>query len=142
MQVQPYLFFEGRCDEAAAFYKKAVDAEVTMLMRFKDAPQQEAGGEGCAPGAAPPGDKVMHMNMRIGDAMVMASDGHCSGKPNFQGVALSLLAKDPAEARRLFDGLADGGQVQMPMGPTFFSPAFGMLADRFGVNWMILAERT
>ena len=141
MQVQPYLSFEGRCDEAAAFYKKAVGAEVTMLMRFKDAPPPPPGAEGCGPGAAPQPDKVMHMAMRIGDAVVMATDGYCSGKSSFQGISLALTAKDAAEAKRMFDGLADGGEVQMPLGPTFFSPAFGMLADRFGVKWMVVVEQ-
>lgn len=135
MQVQPYLFFEGRCEEAAEFYKAALGAEVTMLMRFKDAPP--AGGPGgCAPGVDV-SEKVMHMAMRIGEGTVMASDGRCSGTPDFKGVALSLAPKDAAEAGRMFHGLAEGGQVQVPLGPTFFSPAFGMVADRFGVMWMV-----
>ncbi|HEV2265289.1 MAG TPA: VOC family protein [Stellaceae bacterium] len=133
MQLQPYLFFDGRCDEALAFYKKAVGAEVTMLMRFKDNPEP-------TPGMTPPGaeNKVMHAHVRIGDTEIMASDGQCQGKPNFQGFALSLNAKNEAEAKRLFDALADGGQVQMPLGKTFFSPSFGMVADRFGVSWMVV----
>src|SRR5882724_895037 len=130
MQVQPYLFFDGRCEEAIEFYRRAIGAEVTMLMRFKDAPE---------PGMSPPdaGDKVMHSSLRIGDTMVLASDGRCGGKPSFQGFSLSLTAADDAEADRLFGALADGGQVQMPLGKTFFSSRFGMVADRFGVGWMV-----
>ncbi len=133
MLIQPYLFFEGRCEEAAEFYRNKLGAEVVMLMRYKDGPQP------AQPGMIPPGaeNKVMHMNLRIGDSTVLASDGHCSGKTSFQGFSLSLTARDDAEAERMFTALTDGGQVQMPLGKTFFSSSFGMLADRFGVNWMI-----
>jgi PhnB protein len=136
MQVQPYLFFDGKCEEAVEFYRQALGAEVQMLMRFKDGP------EPAPPGMVPPGaeNKVMHASLRIGDATVMASDGRCLGQPSFQGFALSLTASNEAEADRLFAALAPGGQVQMPMGKTFFSPRFGMLADRFGVSWMIIVE--
>jgi PhnB protein len=130
MQVQPYLFFDGRCDEAIAFYQKALGAEVTMLMRFKDAPQPEA----MPPGS---GEKVMHASVRIGDTMVLASDGRCLGQPNFQGFALTVTAADAADAERLFAALGDGGTAQMPLAETFFSPRFGMVADRFGVAWMV-----
>jgi PhnB protein len=133
MQVQPYLFFDGRCDEALEFYQSALGAEVTMLMRFKDSPEPPASGM-CLPGAE---DKVMHASVRIGDANVLASDGRCQGRPSFQGFALSLTAPNEAEAERLFAALGDGGQVQMPISRTFFSPRFGMVADRFGVPWMI-----
>jgi PhnB protein len=133
MLIQPYLFFEGRSEEAAEFYRRAVGAEVTMLMRNKDAPEQPP------PGTLPPGseDKVMHMALKIGDTMVLASDGHCSGKPDFQGFSLSLTVANDAEAQRTFTALAEGGQVRMPLGKTFFSTSFGMLADRFGVPWMV-----
>jgi PhnB protein len=131
MQVQPYLFFEGRCDEALAFYRRALGAEVATLMRFKDSPDQSM----IAPGTA---DKVMHASLRVGDTTLLASDGRCAGKTGSQGFALSLTARDGAEAERLFDALAaDGGQVHMPLTKTFFSPRFGMLADRFGVSWMV-----
>ena len=131
MQVQPYLFFDGRCDEAIAFYRSALGAEVTMLMRFKEGPDPGM----CRPGAE---EKVMHASLRIGDATVFASDGRCEGQASFQGFSLSLTVADEAEAQRLFAALSDGGQVQMPLTKTFFSPRFGMLADRFGVSWMIL----
>jgi PhnB protein len=133
MQVQPYLFFEGRCEEAVEFYRRALGAEVEMLMRFKDSPE---------PTMAPPGagDKVMHMSLRIGETTVLASDGRCQGQPGFQGFSLSLTVPNEAEAERLFAALADGGQVQMPLTKTFFSPRFGMVADRFGVSWMVIVE--
>jgi PhnB protein len=134
MQVQPYLFFDGRCEEAIEFYRRTLGAEVTMLMRFKDSPEPPA------PGMVPPGaeNKVMHANLRIGDTTVMASDGRCQGKPSFQGFSLSLSVPDDAEAERRFAVLADGGQVQMPLTKTFFASRFGMVADRFGVSWMVI----
>jgi PhnB protein len=131
MQVQPYLFFDGRCDEAVEFYRKVLGAEVKMLMRFKEHPDPDAT---CAPGSE---NNVMHANLRIGDTTVFASDGRGLGHPEFRGFALSLTVSDEAEAGRLFTSLADGGQVQMPLTKTFFSPSFGMVADRFGVSWMI-----
>jgi PhnB protein len=133
MQVQVYLFFAGRCEEAIEFYKKTVGAEVMMLMRFKDSPEPPQ------PGMIPPGseDKVMHTSLRIGDTMVMASDGRCEGSTSFQGFSLSLTVADEAEADRVFAALAEGGQIQMPLTETFWSPRFGMLSDRFGVGWMV-----
>lgn len=131
--VQPYLFFDGRCEEALDFYKQTLGAEVEMLMRFKDNP--EPGGCG---GAPPDGNKVMHASVRIGDTVLMASDGRCQGKPSFEGFALSLSVPTEAEADRRFAALAKGGQVQMPLSKTFFSPRFGMVADRFGVMWMVI----
>ena len=133
MLVQSYLFFDGRCDEAIEFYRGALGAEVTMLMRFKDNPEPEKSG-GTRPGTE---NKVMHAQMRIGDTVILASDGSCTGQPNFQGSALALTVADEAEAERRFAALADGGQVTMPLAKTFFSPRFGMVADRFGVSWMI-----
>ena len=133
MQTQIYLFFDGRTDEALEFYKKTLGIEVEMLMRFKDAPPEAQSG--CAPGSE---NKVMHSCFKLGDQRVMASDGRNEGKPNFQGFALSLAAKDEAEADTLFAALGEGGQVQMPMMKTFFSPKFGMVQDKFGVGWMIL----
>jgi PhnB protein len=134
MIVQPYLFFDGRCEEAVEFYRSALGAEVTMLMRYKDSPDP------APPGMVAPGseNKVMHTSFRIGEATVMASDGQCQGRPNFQGFSLSLTVPNEAEAERLFAALADGGQVQMPLTKTFFSSRFGMVADRFGVPWMIV----
>jgi PhnB protein len=135
MQIQPYLSFEGRCDEAIEFYKKALGAEVQMLVRFKDHPEPKP------PGMINPEteNKVMHATLRIGDSVMMASDGRCGGKAVFSGTSLSLSAANPAEVERLFGALADGGTVTMPLGKTFFSSSFGMVQDRFGVHWMIIA---
>ena len=133
--LQSYLFFDGRCEEAIEFYKKALGAEVEMMMRFKDSPEPPQPGTCGAPGSE---NKIMHASLKIGDTSVMASDGQCNGKPSFQGFSLSLTVPDEAEAERLFKALSDGGQVQMPLTKTFFSPRFGMVADRFGVSWMVL----
>jgi PhnB protein len=134
MPVQPYLFFEGRCEEALDFYKRAVGAEVTMLLRYRESPDPPP------PGAVAPGseDKVMHASVRIGDSDVMASDGCCGGTSRFEGFSLSLSVADEAEADRAFAALGEGGQVQMPLMKTFFSPRFGMVVDRFGVSWMVI----
>ena len=135
MKLQPYLFFDGRAEEAIAFYTQALGAELLALMRFRDspAPPQE--------GTMPPGseDKVMHAALRIGETELMLSDGHCTGAAAFRGVSLALTVTGEAEADRCFAALAEGGQVQMPIGATFFSPRFGMVADRFGVAWMVMA---
>ena len=134
MLVQPYLFFDGRCEEAVEFYRSRLGAEMTMLMRFKDSPEPHQ------PGMVPPGseNKVMHASFRIGETTVMASDGRCLGNASFQGFSLSLTVPNEGEAERLFAALGAGGHVQMPLGKTFFSPRFGMVADRFGVSWMII----
>ena len=134
MLIQAYLFFDGRCEEALAFYQRALGAELLMMMRFKESPEPPP------PGAVPAGseNKVMHAALRIGDTTVMASDGRCQGKPSFEGFALSITVENEAQADRTFAALADGGQVQMPLGKTFFSPRFGMVTDRFGVSWMVL----
>jgi PhnB protein len=131
MQVQPYLNFNGRCEEALNFYRSALGAEVTMLMRFKESPQPDR----VSPGSE---DKVMHASFRVGEATVMASDGECQGRPSFQGISLALTVSNDSQAERLFAALAEGGQVQMPLAKTFFSSRFGMVADRFGVSWMVL----
>jgi len=137
MLVQPYLFFDGRCEEAVTFYQRTLGAKVEMLMRYKESPEPPP------PGMVPPGseNKIMHMSMKIGDTTVMASDGNCAGKPEFQGFSLSLTVKDAAEADRVFGALADGGTVQMPLAKTFFAPRFGMVADRFGVGWMVIVAQ-
>ena len=135
MYIQPYLFFDGRCDEAIAFYRQALNAEVVMLMRFGEGPE---GSSQCPDGSSPPADKVMHACLQIGHTQVFLSDGFSAGKPEFKGISLSLSAADDAEAKRLFDALAEGGEIQQPLIPTFFSSSFGMVADRFGVSWMVL----
>jgi len=133
MLVQPYLFFGGRCEEALEFYRTAVGAEVEMLSRFKDAPQ---------PGMAQPGmeDKVMHASFRIGETTLMASDGRCEGKLSFEGFSLSIVVPDDKNAESVFNALADGGKVTMPLDKTLWAPKFGMLEDRFGVGWMVSVQ--
>ena len=135
MQVQAYLFFEGRCEEALGFYKKAVGAKVNMMMRYGESPTP--------PKHLPRGSerKILHAEMEIGDSKVFASDGHCSGKVNFQGCALSASVKSEAEADKVFAALSEGGQVRFAMSTTFFSPRFGMVTDQFGVLWMVLVEQ-
>ena len=137
MQLQPYLFFEGRTEEALDFYKKAIGAEVTMLMRFNESPEPPQDGCMPAPNAS---EKIMHSEFRVGEATLMASDGRCSGTSDFKGFSLSLSPKTEAEAERLFAALSDGGEVQMPLTKTFFSPKFGMVADKFGVSWMVVVQ--
>src|SRR5690349_17410159 len=138
MAIEPYLNFDGRCEEAINFYKKALGAEVTMLMRFKECPEPHSPGM-MAPGSE---NKIMHASMRIGGANVMASDGYCKGQSNFGSITLSLSVADEAAADRAFNALSDGGKVHMPLTKTFFSPRFGMLADKFGVPWMIVTQKT
>lgn len=134
MLVQPYLFFEGKCEEALAFYHKALGAEIGMKLRFKEAPPAPSGDCMTPQGAE---EKIMHTEFRVGTTSVMASDGRCSGQPNFQGFSLSLTPANDEEAKNFFGALSEGGQVQMPLGPTFFASSFGMVADKFGVSWMI-----
>jgi PhnB protein len=136
MKIQPYLFFGGRTEEALEFYRKVLGAEMTMLMRHKDSP------EPAPPGTVPPGfeNKVMHAEFRVGETAVMASDG-CGESQTFGGFSLAISMPDKAKAERVFAALGEGGQVQMPLTKTFFSPAFGMVADRFGVAWMVMAEK-
>jgi PhnB protein len=134
MNLQPYVFFDGRCDEALEFYKTAIGAKAETLMRFKDAPDQSM----VSPGST---NKVMHAQVRVGDATILMSDGRNQGKPTFQGFALTITAANEAEADKLFGALAAGGTVTMPMAKTFFSPRFGMLTDKFGIGWMGLAAK-
>ncbi|MCC6493896.1 MAG: VOC family protein [Pirellulales bacterium] len=134
MHVLPYLYFNGRCEEALNFYQKAIGAEIAAMMRFSESPEQ------CSEGPAPPAEKIMHAEFNVGSTKIMASDGMCTGEPAaFQGISLSLAVDDVAKAEQLFHALGEGGQVQMPMTETFFSPRFGMVADKFGVSWMVIA---
>lgn len=135
MPIEPYLFFNGNCEEAIEFYKKALGAKVEMLMRYKESPEPPP------PGTVPAGfeNKVMHVSCRIGDSVLMASD-HWTTNPKFNGFSLSITVPDAASADRAFNALAEGGTVQMPLAKTFWSPRFGMLTDRFGVGWMVGVE--
>jgi PhnB protein len=132
--IQPYLFFRGRCEEAIAYYKDRLGAEVLMMMRFKDNPDKP-GPDKVSPAL---NDRIMHASLRIGGSEIMMSDGMKSGPLDFQCMSLSLAVPNEAEADRLFNALAKDGTVQMPIGPTFFSARFGSVADKFGVSWMIM----
>lgn len=143
MIVQPYLFFDGRCEEALAFYKAALGAEVEMMMRFGEAPPAPDGApsEGCDPGPGPQNaDKIMHASFRVGESVIMASDGNCGGAPKFDGFSLSITVSDAASCERVFAALGEDGAVIQPVIATFFSPAFGMVRDKFGVSWMVLVS--
>jgi PhnB protein len=129
MRVEPYLFFESRCDDAIDLYCRVLGAKVTALQRFKDVPGSNEQN----------GDKVMHASLRVGESTVLASDGQSRGAPTFQGFSLSLTAANDAEAVRLFAALADGGRVQVPLMTTPFAPRFGMVADRLGVLWTVVS---
>ena len=137
LQVEPYLFFEGRCEEALEYYRRKLGAEVIALIRFKDRPPgQDAADGGPAPELA---EKVMHANFRIGDTTLMASDGRSEQPPSFQGFSLSITASDDAHAEKFFAALSEGGRVQMPLAKTFYASRFGMVVDRFGISWMIIS---
>ena len=133
MNVQPYVFFDGKCEEALEFYKGAIGAKVDMMMRFKEAPDQSQ----MQPNT---GEKVMHAAFHVGTTQVLASDGHGAGKPSFQGFGLALNAKNDAEAEKLFTAVGKGGQVLQPLTKTFFASKFGMVSDKFGIMWMVMAE--
>jgi PhnB protein len=137
MFVNPYLFFDGRCEEAINFYRQAIGAELVRMMRYSESPDKTPEGM-LAPGSE---NKVMHAEFRLGDSLIMASDGSCHGNPKFDGVSLTLSVGSENEAERAFAALGDGGQVQMPLMKTFFSPKFGMVADKFGVSWMVIVPQ-
>jgi PhnB protein len=135
MQAEPYLFFNGKCEEALEFYESALGAKVEMMMRFSEAPEKPQ------PGMVPPGseNKIMHAAFKVGDTQILASDGHADGKPVFQGFGLAISAANDAEAIKLFNAVGKGGKVQAPLGKTFFASSFGMVTDKFGVLWMVMA---
>jgi len=134
MLVQPYLFFDGRCEEALAFYETALGARVEMKLRYSENPEPPPGGT--SPEMA---DKIMHSAFRVGEAVIMASDGMCTGVIDFKGFGLAVTLASADEVQHRFGLLADGGQVRMPPARTFFSPSFGIVADKFGVQWMLMA---
>lgn len=134
MRCEPYLFFNGRCEEAVQFYRQAVEADVRSLIRFREAPDVPA-PDGFA-------DKVLHADMRIGETTLLATDGDIGGAADFQGFSLSLTLARDAEAEKRFAALAAGGHVQVPMTATFFASRFGMVKDRFGLLWTILAHES
>jgi PhnB protein len=135
MIVQPYINFDGRCEEAIDFYKSAVGAKVELMMRCKEAPL--ADGQKISPGSE---NKILHVAFRVGDSLLMGSDGYNSGAAQFKGISLSISADDPAHAKRIFDAMSAGGKVTMPLQETFYSPSFGMLEDKFGMSWMVIVQ--
>jgi PhnB protein len=134
-QVQAYLFFDGRCEEALELYRRVFGAQVEALKRFKELPPAEQAQH------AGNGEKILHASFRIGKTQILASDGYAKGQPKFEGFALAVDVPTPADADRLFNALADGGAVRMPLAETFFSPRFGMVADKFGITWMVITSR-
>jgi PhnB protein len=132
MKIEPYLFFDGRCEEAIEFYKKAIGVDEARVIRVKDSPEPPP------PGMNVPGEKIMHASLVIGSTTLMMSDGHAQGNPTFKGFSISLTVASDAEAAKKFAALAEGGKVTMPISKTFFSSSFGMLTDRFGVGWMVI----
>jgi PhnB protein len=137
MHIQPYIYFEGRCEEAIEFYRKALGAELVMMLRNREIPEPQE------PGRLPPGseDKVCHAAVQVGESLLLFSDGSCRGEPDFQGFSLTLNADDPAEIERWFAALLEGGEVRQPLTTTFFSPRFGMVQDRFGMLWTLVAAQ-
>ncbi len=132
MRVEPYLYFQGRCEEALEFYRGAINAEGSVITRFADIP-----GSQVPPGAE---TKVAHAELRIGDTTVLASDGCDAGECAYNGFSLALTAADDSEAERLFAALAEGGSIQLPIQSTPFSSRFGIVADRFGVPWTVTTQ--
>ena len=133
MLIEPYLFFAGRCEEAMDFYKGALGAEIAFMMRFKESPEPENN---------PPGmdEKIMHANLKIGEQCIMMSDGCGDGAAKFEGISLSICPDSEDEAQRIFDALSEGGEITMPLGKTFWAQCFGMVKDKFGVQWMVNFE--
>jgi len=129
MKVQPYLFFDGRCEEALEFYKKAIGAEIGMMMRVGESPEENS--------ADAPANAILHASFFVGSSLIMASDGFAKGQPKFEGFCLSINAENEEECKEFFEALADGGQITQPLIKTFFSPSFGMVKDKFGVHWMV-----
>jgi PhnB protein len=141
MQVTPYLYYDGRAEEALAFYEATLGARIGMVMRFGDMPPDPHEDNQHGDGPHAPADKIMHASVRIGDTVLYASDGRCGGKAAFEGFALSLNAATDAEAETWFAALARDGDIRLPMGETFFATRFGVVADPFGIVWMVIAER-
>ena len=132
MRVDPYLQFHGRCDEALAFYGRAIGAQVQFVTRFGEAPG--------VPSPPHLEGKVLHAVVSIGESTVLASDGGSVEPQAFQSFALALGAKSDAEAETLFAALADGGHVAVPMGPSPFASRFGIVIDRFGLAWNVVHQ--
>ncbi len=129
MRVQTYLSFDGRCQEALEFYRDALNAKIGQVVRVRDIPQGPPGADA---------NHVVYAQLQVGETTLLAMDGGCAGQSAFAGFSLSLIAATDEETERLFGRLAEGGAVRAALAPTFFSSRYGMVADRFGVNWMVL----
>jgi PhnB protein len=125
-----YIFFDGNCAEAMRFYEANLGGKLEALMTYDQSPDPAQ----CPPGSA---GRVMHASLKMGDRSLMASDSPAGMHQPMAGFALSLAYDTAAEANRIFDMLAAGGQVIMPMQKTFYAETFGMLNDRFGTPWMV-----
>ena len=135
LSITPYLIFSGRCQEALDFYRSALGATIEYVMLFNQSPD-------AAPLAAlQPGfeNKVMHATFRVGGVRIMASDGS-NDQSKFDGFRLALDVATEKEARDFFNGLANGGRVDMPLTKTFWSPCYGMVTDKFGLRWKVMVS--
>ena len=133
MQLNPYLFFNGQCEEAFKFYADCLGGQIEAMMSHAGTPAEEH-----VP--AEWRDKIMHARLSVGDQVLMASDAPPEHYQKPQGFSVSIGIKDPAEAERIFNALAENGTVQMPLQQTFWARSFGMCVDRFGIPWMINCE--
>jgi PhnB protein len=133
-EVNAYLLFNGECEAAFKFYEKCLGGKIETAMTHGDSPMSEK---------VPPEwrKKIMHARMTVGNTVLMGSDAPPDRYEEPKGFSLSVGTKDPAEAERMFNELAAGGKVQMPLQQTFWAAKFGMLVDRFGIPWMINCEQ-
>lgn len=136
MNVQTTLNFYGRTEAAINFYRSSLEAQILFMLRFRDRPDHAQ----LRPGTE---DKIFHATFRIGSTELMASDCGCENSPSlptFAGFSLALRVETPAKAEQFFTALSDGGQVQIPLQETFFAARYGIVIDRFGISWKIIAE--
>lgn len=136
MEIQPYLFFNGQCDQAIAYYTEILGAQLIEKHTYADAPP----GSSSPDCPTPPSHLIMHAMLKIGDSIVLVSDGRGEGAMKFDGFFLTLLVHDVQQGRKLHQAILNQGKELMPYMPTFYSPGFGMVTDRFGVGWMIYTK--
>jgi PhnB protein len=134
MQLNPYLTFNGQCEEAFRFYEKVLGGKIEAMMPHEGSPMEQH---------VPPKwrSKIMHARLRLGDEVLMGSDAPPDRYQPMQGFSVTLGIQDPAEAERVFHALSERGTVQMPIEKTFWALRFGMLVDQFGTPWMINCEQ-
>ncbi|MBV8799874.1 MAG: VOC family protein [Alphaproteobacteria bacterium] len=134
MEINPYLNFNGNCGEAFQFYAKVLGGKDLRIMTFADAPPG-------MPVTRETKNQVMHARFRVGDTMIMGSDGPGGRYNKPQGYAVNIGVDTPEEADRIFAALAEGGNVGMPIAETFWAKRFGVVTDRFGTHWMVNCEK-